>query len=722
VVTAAEVLASGALAPRKHVLAVEFPRYCKGVVTPGSVWRVDGATTVRAYEHNNFQITEDLLIATNAEFIRPSGELLARWIHKNIEGVGEVIARRLVRALPNIDAIVRDGNLEALVAISGVSGDRAQALIKDWPSESLYAVMEWLQGSGLPMALSDRLTRVYGDKVVETLKADPFLLLTFGVSLQKIKSLIRKLNITLEEDLLIAGVAEYVTNRHCLQTGSTVITEKQLETGAFSILKDLSANRTVEVALTKGVLIKVENGLQAIGAAVMERTVARFLMRASQRKSGAGSLAAFWERSCNEDVISAALSKFEATLPFDMTGEQKAAVIGAVSAPVCAISGGAGTGKTTILLALLGIYDAIASGVATFQVALSGRAAQRMAQSTGKPAVTIAKLLSDHLGEKKRNLPNHLLLVIDESSMVDLLTMYKLVGILPNATRIVFVGDTGQLPPVGGGLVFHAVTASNFPTFHLSQVKRQGEDSLIHKLATTIRNDLFEPPPLLTGRALIKNPDCCYSTDSSLSKIQHLWQEARGEERCVILTPTRKGNLGVDNINQHLQSVKGMERPLLRYMDVQQGWIPWVTSGGVNLLLGDQVMVTANDYELDVRNGDLGVISEIFNEPSDSGHLGWITLGDFEVPISPEILQNLDLGYAITIHKSQGSQWPVCLLLLPSYASRMLDQTLVYTAVTRASEQLIILGDISLINYAIQRGSQALARQTNLLTLLETEK
>lgn len=718
-VTAAEVLASGALAPRKHVLAVEFPRYCKGVVTPGSVWSVAGATTVRTYEHNNFQITEDLLVATNAEFIRPSGELLARWIHKNIEGVGEVIARRLVRALPNIDAIVRDGNVEALVAISGVSCDRAQALIKNWPSESLYAVMEWLQGSGLPMALSDRLTRVYGDKTLETLKADPFLLLTFGVSLKKIKSLIRKLNIILEEDLLIAGVAEHVTSRHCLQTGSTVITEKQLETGAFSILKDSSANRAVEVALTKGVLIKVENGLQAIGAAVMERTVAKFLIRTAQRRPGAASLAAGWEVACDEEMISDALNKFEATLPFDMTCEQKAAVIGAVSAPVCAISGGAGTGKTTILLALLRIYDALASGLATFQVALSGRAAQRMAQSTGKPAVTIAKLLSDHLGEKKPDLPDHLLLVIDEASMVDLLTMYKLVGILPYATRIIFVGDTAQLPPVGGGLVFHAVTTSHFPTFHLSQVKRQGEDSLIHKFATLIRDGSFEPPTQLIDKILTENLDCCYSADCSLSKIQHIWQEANGEEKCIILTPIRKGNLGVDNINQHLQAVKGIERPLVRYMDGQQGWIPWVTRGGVNLLLGDQVMVTANDYELDVRNGDLGVISEIFNEPSESGHLGWITLGDFDVPISPELLQNLDLGYAITIHKSQGSQWPVCILLLPSYASHMLDQTLTYTAVTRASEQLVILGDINLINYAVKRGSLALARQTNLLPLLK---
>lgn len=717
--TAWEVREDGSLAHRHATLAIQFPTQWREAASVGSVWSVEGRIERRSYKARGFTVNDELLTVESARHVRPSGELLARWIAKNIDGLGDVIARRLVRALPGIDAVVRCGDVQALMVVSGINEGRARDLIEKWPPEGLYGVLSWLQESSLPLGLADRLARVYGESALDRLKDDPFLLAAFGVSFQKILELIAALEIELPRDRLLAAIAERVASSLCARTGSTVVTDDELARGAERVAADLGivSDGLIEAAIAHGVLIRTESGLQGLGAAIQEHAVARFLNRSAARPAGAGAMLATWEQQLTDASIEAAIRSFEATLPFAMTAEQRAAVKGAVKSPVSIISGGAGTGKTTILLAILAVYDQIAEGMAQFQVALSGRAAQRMAESTGRHATTIAKLLSDHLGEGKPRFPEHALIVVDEASMVDLLTAYRLVGILPYATRLLFVGDVGQLPPIGAGLVFHAAMRSNLPAFELSQVKRQGECSGIHRLATAVRTNTYD-------HGLLSNlpNDCLYNADCSPENIIRIWEESGGTEGCILLTPTRKGMLGVDALNALIQSHRDAAelRPELHYSDDLRGWIPWVTRRGARLRLGDQIMVTANDYEADVRNGDLGTITNVFSEIRDET-LGLMELNGRIVEITASLLEILDLGYAITIHKSQGSQWPTCILLLPGYVPHMLDQTLLYTAITRPAKQLRVLGDRSLITRALEKGSVALQRNTNLESLLKSQ-
>lgn len=714
--TACEVREDGSLAHRDTTLAIQFPAQWRAAANVGSVWSVEGKIERRNYKARGFTVNDDLLTVESAQYVRPSGELLARWIAKNIDGLGEVIARRLVRALPDIDAVVRHGDVQALTAVSGINEGRAKALIEKWPPEGLYGVLCWLQECGLPLGLAERLARVYGEGALDRLKDDPFLLAAFGVSFQQILDLITKLEITLPRDRLLAAIAERVASSLCARTGSTVVTENELTSGAARVAADLGivSDGLIEAAIAYGALIRTERGLQGLGAAIQEHAVARFLNRSAARPAGAGAMLAAWERNLNDASIEAALSSFEAALPFTLTAQQRAAVKGAVKSPVSIISGGAGTGKTTILLAILAVYDQIAEGMAQFQVALSGRAAQRMAESTGRPAITIAKLLSDHLGENKPDFPEHALPVVDEASMVDLLTAYRLVGILPYATRILLVGDVGQRPPIGGGLIFHAAMRSNLPAFELSQVKRQGQDSGIHRLATAVRTNTYDH-----GLLNSVSGDCHYDPDCSPESVIRVWEEEGGAEDCILLTPTRKGPLGVDALNGLIQSHRDTteRHPELHYSDDLRGWIPWVTCRGARLHQGDQVMVTANDYDSDIRNGDLGTILEVYPEARHEV-LGLMELNGRVVEITADLLETLDLGYAITIHKSQGSQWPTCILLLPGYVPNMLDQSLLYTAITRPAERLLVLGDRSLILRALSRGSVAAHRKTNLENLL----
>ncbi|WP_415912785.1 AAA family ATPase [Neptuniibacter sp. QD37_11] len=706
-----EVREDGTVKSRTLPLCVKFPRDCIEAATAGTVWFVEGRTTKRSFVTNGFTVHEELISPDEVRFIRPSGELLIRWIAQNIEGVGDVKARRLIRSISNLNEAIQSRQIDVLTRVKGISEPIANALIDQWLPPALYDVLEWLQASGLPMNLADRLARVYGEATLCTLKTDPFILLAFGVSYDTILQVIDKLEIHVEEEHFLAAIAEHVTSTYGNTSQSTAIPADDLLEKAAYICEQLKLDhsRLIDSAIKHGTLVSIEDGYQTLGAAIQEETVARFLVKCMKREAGAGSLLASWEQQLSKERIEIELSHFEHTLDFQMTEEQRNAVIGTLLSPVTVISGGAGTGKTTILKAILAIYDRLSAGMAQFQVALSGRAAQRMSESTERGAITIAKLIFDHMGPNKRSMPDHLLLIVDEASMVDLLSAYKLVGCLPHATRIIFVGDAAQLPPVGAGLVFHAVMESNLPVFNLTEVKRQSDFSGIHRLAVGVREHGYDST-LLTS----ESGDVQYLATATYESIVDEYFKAGGADEAIVLTPTRRGDLGVDAINSLIQAQFDDEPPTeLHYLDELHGWIPWVTRAGTKLRLGDQIMITRNDYTTNIRNGDLGRIIEVYSEPAEDIY-GVLEINGRKIEITTEILNNLVLGYAITIHKSQGSQWPSCLLLLPSYAVGMIDQTLLYTAITRPVNNLIIMGDSGLVDRAIQKGSLALQRKTFL--------
>lgn len=307
-------------------------------------------------------------------------------------------------------------------------------------------------------------------------------------------------------------------------------------------------------------------------------------------------------------------------------------------------------------------------------------------------------------------LPEHLLLVIDEASMVDLLTAFRLVDVLPDSARMLWVGDEAQLPPVGAGLVFHALMQAGLPALRLSTVKRHAAASEIHRVANTIRNG--EVPQIAPLHADL-NSEVAHTTNWSLRHIAELWLRNGGAERTIILSPTKKGPGGVDEINTCLQDLMGHQRPAVHYLDHSRGCIPWIGPQGQQFHLDDRVMVTRNDYDADIRNGDLGTITDLFPAPDQHGAGAAMTIDGRRIPLTVDVLTSLSLGYAVTIHKSQGSQWPVCILMLPPHASHMTDRSLLYTAATRASERLILCGDFTLVRHGVTQISRSTGRRTN---------
>jgi exodeoxyribonuclease V alpha subunit len=704
----------GSIRKRDKTVVVRFPKGATEAAKVGSLWQVSGKERLSTFMVNDIPITEYTVDAAEIKYLRPSGQILARWISSNIKGVGSVIANRLVR-LKDLNAVVKSKNREALLSVAGMSNDRVNALFEKWPDSGLYETFDWLECQSLPLDLGTKLVNIFGALAIDNIKAHPFLLMAMGVSFGKTMEVCQGLGLDMNDQTVQSGVAQHVAVSYSSRTKSTLIERQNLVNDSSKILGFQAPNSIGDVAVDSRLLVSVGGGYQVWGTALMEASVAKFLFDAHTRQPGTLALLAAWEKYLTRESVASSLHEHQLTLGFELTQEQSEAIIGAVMSPVASISGGAGTGKTTILNAICAVYETVSEGLEYFQVALSGRAAQRMSESTGRPAQTIAKLISEHVGEGKPALPPHLLLVMDEASMVDLLSMYKLVGILPKATRILFVGDTSQLPPVGSGLVFHALAGTPIPLFNLTQVKRQSDQSPIHHFALSIRNNrLSMPPP--THESLSESAACSIDRNANIERIIQLWDEAGGIKNCIVLSPVRKGALGVDSLNKAIQTHVGSERPALYYKDLQRGWIPWITPDGVSLLEGDAVLVTANNYDdgADVRNGDLGMLSEVFGQVGKDGAFGILKINDQDIPITFDLLEKLSLGYAITVHKSQGSQWPTCLVTVPHEARQMLDQTLLYTACTRPSERLVIFGSSGAINAAMKKGSLALKRRTFL--------
>lgn len=704
----------GSIKKRDKTTVVKFPEHAKDTATSGSLWEVSGKERLNNFSINDFPLSEYTIDAANIKFLRPSGRILSRWISNNIKGIGSVIANRLVRN-KKLAQLIETQDTEALLNIAGMTENRVKDLLDSWPSEALFNTINWLEEQNLPLGFGEKLVTIFGEEAIDKVKEHPFLLVAMGASFEQVSQLALKLGFTLEDEVVVAGIAQYVAINHANKTGSTVISNDELYSEYAKLMKSNAPENVGDIACDEGLLVQMSEGYQVYGKALMEAAVAQFIVDVHQREAGDGCLLAGWEICLSRELVQEALTDYESTLEFNLTDDQRDAIIGTVLSPVCGISGGAGTGKTTILKAVLGVYDRVAEGVECYQVALAGRAAQRMAESTERPAKTIAKFIGEHLGDNKPKLPEQILLVIDESSMVDLLSMYRLIGLLPDASRVIFVGDTAQLPPVGNGLVFHTLTDTQIPFFNLTQVKRQSEESDIHRFSTAVRNRLLQLPQS-TKNTLKESSDCSIETSPTISRLIALWRESGGIEQSIVLSPVRKGQFGVDNLNTELQAAVGNDRQPIYFQDSLRGWIPWVTSTGSRLVKGDPVLVIANNYDenADIRNGDLGLIIEVFDQPDEDGAVAVIEVNNNLINVTAELLEKLHLGYVITIHKSQGSQWPNCFVMLPNEAEQMIDQTLLYTASTRPSERLVLMGNERIIEKAIIVGSKALSRKTHL--------
>jgi len=664
-------------------------------VTPGETVRLHG----RWVEDKRFG--KQLRVQSFQTLLPTSVEGIQRYLGSGlVEGIGPAYAERLVNAFGLETLRIIEEQPERLRAVSGIGPKRARQIRAAWDRHrAIQSVMIFLQGQGITTAEAVRIYKAYGDKAMAVIRANPYQLAQdiSGVSFMGADRIAQKLGVALDAPQRLDAGLEHAL-RSAEQEGHVFLQESDLLDRAAELLS--ISREQLQAPLID---LITRQGLIREGQAIY-----RPLLYSAER--GVADLLRTLLRTPHDPVpiqIEKALAWVEDHFKIALAAQQREAIRLGVSAKVMVITGGPGTGKTTVIRSLLAILEK--KGLSYLLAAPTGRAAKRMQDATDQEAKTIHRLLefSPMNGQFLRNENNPLqtdMVIVDEASMIDELLMFSLLKAIPPFARLILVGDVDQLPSVGAGNVLLDVIASGaVPVVRLETVFRQAEKSGI--IANAHRINQGEQP-------LFNDVDFIFLERSTPEKtvetivelIAHRMPSGFGYDPVKdiqILSPMRRGAAGANNLNEVLQEALNPNG---------------LAAGKRGLRQGDKVMQLRNNYELEVYNGDLGVVSLVENEAKELE----VTYEDRVVLYNYDDLDNLGLAYAITVHKSQGSEYPAVVIPFLSQHYMMLQRNVLYTAITRGRERVILVGARKAVAMAV-RNCKITTRNTFLTQRLRNE-
>ena len=636
------------------------------------------------------------------------------WIAQSPDcpGIGEVRARRLwERFGTDLATLIDDAEVGKLAEV--VDEEAARALVAAFAKHGIAQTLLWLDQMGLPRALAAAVVRYWGKDTQDKVQANPYALVSFCANWKTVDSLAQKRFGVGPSDSrrLVAAVEESLYR--AMDGGDTALQRSTLRARLRLLLGDSdSAERSIAAALVGGVVSESGGVVQVQGLAHIEETIAsRLKAMHDQRSLDQDEL--FSVELPLPAGVQRSIALYESMHNIELTTEQREAVLTSATNRVSLILGGAGTGKTTVLKALCQAIDQVTPGTVIHQLALAGRAAQRMTQATGRQSKTIAAFL---LGEP---LAPGSTLLIDEVSMVDVILMYRLLRHIPAGVRLVLIGDPSQLPPIGPGLVLHALAGHpSIPQTLLKTVKRQVAASGIPQVAQAVREHR-QPAwaPYVGKGAGVSAVQCSEGElDATVAKLYRELGGTGQEFSVQVLSTTRSGPGGVRALNTIFHECFAPKTQPVRSYTNEFGIINERTSDQLSLFVGDLVLFATNDYKLGLRNGALGRIVSLFTAESAEDV---VCLAEFEglpYELNGAHLRHVVHAYAVTVHKAQGSQFER--VIVPVRKTRLLDNSLLYTAITRGVDQVVLVGDIRAAERAVLAPSSSSLRTTRLPSLL----
>lgn len=663
--------------------------------TIGQHWSVKGTRLIEEMDTGDYVMQQHTYESPDqVECSLPeTGEQLIRFIakEKKFKGIGENKARALWELLGKDfhSILINDTPESRKRLISVLSEESIKALFEGYAKYKNLAFCNWMSENKIPASVQQRLLKYHGEKSVDEIKANPYLLIGFGMSFEDVdlvainRDLIFKVD---EKDDRRLSAALEIAIRKEIEKGHTYTAQADLRPRLTKLLKD---KELVSKAFKAGhgraqYLLNPETGnYHPTAQLLMENVVAKRLKTLANQ-------CGLYDENANSAYCSAVKE-----LPYELTKKQTEAIMTCLDNSVSCITGGAGTGKTTVLRTALRSYHQM--GFEIHAVALSGRAAMRLHESIGFVTSTIAKFLKNTPVEASTGNQKHLL-VIDEASMIDLPIMYRLVNHTHPTVRIIFAGDPDQLPPIGCGKVLaDIVLAETIANITLDIVKRQEGTTGIPEYSKLINSGVV-PEQLTTGSIHFHETDkkdiaqiCC-----------ELYQQSPEYSR--VMAPTK---VLVADINRLTQQAVNPNGKLLEFEMHGESYFQ-------NLRLNDVILFTQNHYDKGIQNGSLGILSSV--ESSDESY-GEVTLDTGEkVEITQSVLDCMELGYAITLHKAQGSQFPRVIIALKK--GRIVDRAWFYTAITRAESEIHIVGSKDDLQTITEMPSNAHKRNSYLADLL----
>jgi exodeoxyribonuclease V alpha subunit len=666
---------------------------------PGETLRMQGEWIVDARFGRQFRVESciSVLPSTLAGIQKYLGSGLIR-------GIGPIMAGRVVAKFGLETLDVMEARPDDLLEVEGIGKIRAERISKTWQEQKeIRDVMVFLQGNGVSSTYAVKIYKVYGNRSISIVKENPYRLALdiSGIGFKTADSIARNMGIDPGAQIRIeAGIIHVL--RGLVDEGHVYYPQDKLMTVAAELLEVETPKMEaalIELVKQRRIVIEPQGGGQAIYLTplhVAEVNVAKRLETLINAP-----------RQMFPIDIEKAIQWVQTAMGINLAEMQQEAIKKAVINKVLVITGGPGTGKTTLLNCLLRILEKKNQRI--LMASPTGRAAKRLAEVTGREAKTIHRLLeySPREGGFKRNEDNLLeadLVIIDEVSMLDILLMNNLLKAIPPIATLLLVGDVDQLPSVGLGNVLGDIIASGrVETVKLTEVFRQAQESLI--IVNAHRINLGEFP--VAAPPQDKKADFYFiereDPDQALALIKELCATRLPKsfhldsyEDIQVMTPMHRGLVGVASLNAELQMLlnpTGKE----------------VIRGGRCFRVNDKVMQIVNNYEKEVFNGDIGRVVGI--ETEDQKIV--IRYDDRMVDYGWNELDELVLAYAISIHKSQGSEYQAVVVPLLSQHYIMLQRNLLYTAITRARKLVVLIGSRKAIAIAI-RNNKVQHRYTGL--------
>jgi exodeoxyribonuclease V alpha subunit len=626
-----------------------------------------------------------------------------------VRGIGPGYAKRLIELFKEKTFDIIENNPDRLLEVEGIGQKRKEVIMAAWAEQAVVrSIMVFLHEHGVGTARAVRIYKTYGNQAIASVRENPYRLAKdiYGIGFKTADALAHSLGIAKDSPLRIrAGLC------HHLQSFAD-----QGHCGAFE--EDLLEGAGVFLAVDKILIISALADLVHTGEFIelyIKDKICYFLSALYYAEKGISEHCKrllTGETSWVSIDTDKAIRWVEEKTKLSLSVSQQLAITIAVKSKIMIITGGPGVGKTTIVNSILKIISA--KKVTVLLAAPTGRAAKRLTETTGLTAKTIHRLLEfDPQNRKfKRDQDNPLeldLLVVDEASMIDVVLMNQLLRAVPSKAALLLVGDIDQLPSVGPGSVLEDLINSNLiPTARLSEIFRQAASSKIISNAHRINQGQMPLVPDKTDPGLHDFYMINYEAPEEIQTAIIALVSKRIPEKfkvdpiqdIQVLSPMRRGPLGTLSLNIALQQK-------LNYQ------LDTINKYGSVYGLGDKVIQIVNNYDKEIFNGDIGFISELNKEESTL----LVNFEGREVSYAAADLDQLNLAYATTIHKSQGSEYPVVVIPLASQHYTLLERNLLYTAVTRGKKLVVLVGQKKAIAMAVNR-VQTGRRLSYLQTLL----
>lgn len=649
-----------------------------------------------------------------------------------VKGIGPVLAEKIVERFGEDTFRVLEEEPERLAEISGISQNKAMSIAQVFfEQRNMRRIFLFLQEYDLSMTYAMRIYETYHEQTFYMVREKPYQLAADidGIGFLMADAIAERSGISKDAPQRIMSGIRFVLEEASLE-GHVYLPKEDLYHRTSLLLAidmDYLESYLLEMQMKQWVVVKKTDRQEVV-------YLARFYQ---MEKYIAAKLASLYQFQVPSDWAEE-LEK-TAELPSFLDEMQKEAVRLSLAENILVITGGPGTGKTTIINQIIECY--LGGGYTVELAAPTGRAAKRMSETTGKTAKTIHRLLENvYLSEKKQqsfqrdeSYPLECdLLIIDEASMLDMFLLYHVLKAMPQGARLILVGDNDQLPSIGAGNILKDILKSSIPSIRLSKIYRQKEDSAIVTNAFQIKEG---KPIAYKGKSdffFIKRSNSRQILEELIGLIKTRLPKFTGfdpVQDMQVITPMRKGLLGANQLNTALQKVLNPPQKQKYEKAFRE----------ILFREGDKVMQTKNDYQMEwkiysvmgevveegsgIFNGDIGVIEDI----NDFEECITIRFDEDKIVKYPyPSLEGLDLAYAMTVHKSQGSEYPVVLLPIYDAGSRLLTRNLLYTAVTRAKNYVVLVGEERIVekmiknNFEVRRYSgltEAIEEMNRVLTV-----